>query len=378
MKKVKINLDIVLPDVPDEKDACVHRIIVAMESKKGIDKVHLVPETENAKAKLCFHYDPDAISINQVEKLAKQAGAEITEHYGHLLIEVSGIRHPRHARRIEVALRSVKGILWVSVSGTGFIQLEYNKENTSEETISKQIKRTGLRINKVEDFHIHTTSVDTDTMHLHVQEHKHEEHDHDHASPGHEHSHGGMFGEKTELIFAIICGVLLGAGFGLTFVKSISSSIPMAFYIGAYFFGGFYTTKEAIEGISKGEFEIDFLMLVAAIGAAILGQWAEGSLLLFLFSLGHSLEHYAMEKARKSIAALTELAPKKALLKNGQEVKIEDLKAGDIIIVKPNSKISADGIVVKGNSSINQAPITGESIPVDKTPVEDLNMDIAL
>ena len=121
-------------------------------------------------------------------------------------------------------------------------------------------------------------------------------------------------------------------------------------------------------------------MLVAAIGAAILGQWGEGGLLLFLFSLGHSLEHYAMEKAKKSIAALTELAPKTALLKNGEdikEVKIEELKAGDVIVVKLNSTISADGIVVNGNSSVNQAPITGESIPVDKIPVEDVNMDIA-
>ena len=183
-----------------------------------------------------------------------------------------------------------------------------------------------------------------------------------------------------ELIFAIICGALLGIGFRLSFVKNISSFIPLGFYIGAYFFGGFYTTKEAIEGISKGDFEIDFLMLVAAIGAAILGQWGEGGLLLFLFSLGHSLEHYAMEKAKKSIAALTELAPKTALLKNGEDIKeakIEELKAGDVIVVKPNSTISADGIVVNGNSSVNQAPITGESIPVDKIPVEDVNMDIA-
>src|SRR5690348_70311 len=84
-----------------------------------------------------------------------------------------------------------------------------------------------------------------------------------------------------------------------------------------------------------------------------------------------------MERAKKSIAALTALAPKTALLKTGndiREVKIEELKQGDVIVVKPNSKISADGIVVKGNSSVNQAPITGESIPADKVPVEDANM----
>lgn len=382
MEKTRINLDILLPEVPNERDECVNRMIKSLEYKRGIDKVHVVPEEGNNKAQLCFHYDPAAISINRIEQLAKIAGAEITEHYGHLLIEVSGVRHPRHARIIEAQIKSAKGILNASVSGTGFIQLEFDKEATSEEKIVQEIKKAGLGVNKVEDFHSHERIEPIAEKVEQEHEHKHDEqdHQHDHAGHDHEHAHGGIFGERTELIFAVICGVFLGIGFGLSFVKSISSFIPIGFYIGAYFFGGFYTTKEAIEGISKGNFEIDFLMLVAAIGAAVLGQWAEGSLLLFLFSLGHSLEHYAMEKARKSIAALTELAPKTALLKAGQELKevpIEELKAGDIIVVKPNSTISADGIVVNGNSSVNQAPITGESVPVDKTTVEDVNMDIA-
>ncbi len=208
--------------------------------------------------------------------------------------------------------------------------------------------------------------------------HSHDGHDHAH---GVAHAHGGIFGENTELIFAIICGVFLCVGFSVSFIKNVSPNISIALYGVAYLFGGFYTTKEAIEGISKGKFEIDFLMLVAAAGAAILGEWAEGALLLFLFSMGHSLEHYAMAKAKKSIAALTELAPKIALLKIGDELKevnIEDLKKGDIIVVRPNSKISADGIVVSGNSSVNQAPITGESIPVDKTPIENPDTDIEI
>src|SRR5690606_34108419 len=115
--------------------------------------------------------------------------------------------------------------------------------------------------------------------------------------------------------------------------------------------------------VFKGGFEIDFLMLVAAIGAAILGAWSEGALLLFLLSMGHALEHYAMNKARKSIAALAKLAPKTALRKkNGktEEIGIEKLSVGDIIVVKPNTKIPSDGVVVSGKSSVNQAPITGE------------------
>ncbi|MDM8175920.1 heavy metal translocating P-type ATPase [Olivibacter sp. 47] len=115
-------------------------------------------------------------------------------------------------------------------------------------------------------------------------------------------------------------------------------------------------------------------MLVAALGAGILGQWEEGALLLFLFSLGHALEHFAMEKARKSIEALADLAPKTALRKNQngtEEVPIEELGVDDVIVARPNTRIAADGIIINGTSSVDQSPITGESIPVDKSALEN-------
>lgn len=387
MEKTKINLDIVLPEVPDERDACVSRVIESIESKRGIDAIHIVPPEENKKARLCFHYDPSSISIDEIEELAKESGAEITQLYGHLVIQVSGIRQPRHARILEADINDLPGVLNASVSGTGFIGLEYEKSKTNEQKIEEAINSFGLQIIKVDNFRP-AQSRENEFYHEHSNDRpqhkdqcKEKKHAHQHTNGKEihttsccDHTHTGIFGEKTELIFSLICGAFLITGFGLSFVNGISLIIPICFYIIAYFFGGFYTTKEAIEGIGKGQFEIDFLMLVAAIGAAILGHWAEGALLLFLFSLGHSLEHYAMQKARKSIAALTQLTPKTALLKTGKnfkEVPIEDLKPGDIIVVKPNSTIAADGIVVNGSSSVNQAPITGESIPVDKVAVGD-------
>jgi Zn2+/Cd2+-exporting ATPase len=187
-------------------------------------------------------------------------------------------------------------------------------------------------------------------------------------------THVGILGKKTEIIFASLCGALLLTGFGLSFIESISRNVQIAFFCGAYLFGGYYATLEAFEGVSHGHFDIDFLMIVAAVGAAILGHWEEGALLLFLFSLGHSLEHYAFDKARKSIAALAELAPKTAFLKENddiREVAITELSISDVVLVRPHTKIAADGFVVNGTSSVNQAPITGESIPVDKVPVEN-------
>ncbi|PZR22343.1 MAG: heavy metal translocating P-type ATPase [Flavobacterium psychrophilum] len=198
------------------------------------------------------------------------------------------------------------------------------------------------------------------------------------ADKSHKDEHGGIFGANTELHFAIISGLLLGTGYGLSFAEGFPSWVSNSLYWGAYFFGGFFTLKEAIENIRKGVFEIDSLMLVAAAGAGILGEWAEGALLLFLFSLGHALEHYAMAKARKSIEALASLAPPVALVKRDgreEELPIEKLELDDTIVIKPNSKVPADGVVVKGEGSVNQAPITGESVPVDKKPVDDLQKD---
>lgn len=370
MNKKRIDLSIILPAIPNERDECVTKIIRALEGKNGIERVHIVPKSSGKTAQLCFHYEPDLISVSDVEAQAREAGAKLTKHYGHLLFEVSGIRHTRHARIIENGLKRLPGVVSVSVSASGFIQLEYEKEKTSELEMRQRVKNAQLKITSFDNFETQRKQdqKDDDAGTGHV-----------HKADGHEQLHGGVFGEKTELTFAIISGFFLGTGFGLSFLDSLPAFIPIALYIGAYIFGGSFTTKEAVVAVSKGNFEIDFLMLVAAIGAAVLGQWAEGALLLFLFSLGHSLEHYAMEKAKKSIAALTDLAPKTALLKQGEtlkEVNITDLRTGDTIVVKPNSKISADGIVIKGNSSVNQAPITGESVPVDKSPVDRPDIDI--
>jgi len=187
------------------------------------------------------------------------------------------------------------------------------------------------------------------------------------------HSENSVFGKKTELYFAILCGVFLCIGFLVEKLTSFPNWLSLSSYIASYFFGGYFITIEATQKIRKGGFDIDFLMIAAAAGAAYIDSWAEGALLLFLFSLGHALEHYAMNKATKSIEALGQLSPKTALIKkNGTliDIPIEDLQIGDVIIVKPNTKIAADGVIVKGSSSINQAPITGESIPVDKTFID--------
>ena len=134
----------------------------------------------------------------------------------------------------------------------------------------------------------------------------------DHAeSESDDHRHGGLLGSNTELIFALASGLALGFGFALEkLATGLPGWIPIALFVVAYIFGGFFTVREAFENLRQKRFEIDTLMLVAAAGAAALGAWAEGALLLFLFSIGHALEHYAMGRAKRAIEALAELAPR--------------------------------------------------------------------
>jgi Zn2+/Cd2+-exporting ATPase len=193
----------------------------------------------------------------------------------------------------------------------------------------------------------------------------------------HDHNHDSRFmvlGDRTELVFSLISGACLITGFLLAITSSAPAQVSLALYLLAYFFGGFFAILEVRQSLSHGKFQIDFLMLAAAAGAGILGEWAEGALLLFLFSFGHALESFAMGKARAAIAALAALAPKTALIKrNGVtlSIPIGDLIPGDLVIVKPNARIPADGIVAAGNSSVDQSSITGESMPVDKSPAND-------
>lgn len=139
----------------------------------------------------------------------------------------------------------------------------------------------------------------------------------------------------------------------------------------AYLAGGVGSAVAAWTALRRGRVDVNLLMLLAAAGAASLGEWSEGGILLFLFSLSNAMEFYAVGRTRRAIRALMELRPAEALVRrDGQEVIVpaEELRPGDVVIVRPAERLSADGIVVAGVSSVDQSPITGESIPVDVAP----------
>lgn len=389
--KLALDLPLLLPDIPNMADACVRRLMDDLSGRPGVEKVHVRESDNGSAAQLCIHYDPEQVPLARIRELVHAAGASLTESIGHAIWKVSGLGHTRRARTVTEHLIGMPGVLEADASAAGMIHVEYDRRRQSADGI-----RIALRdLDVVFEDAIDGAGSPAEAIKPECS-HEHGSHQPSHSKRssearqarsktgdkpaagdhGHDHEGAGPFGANSELVFALSCGALLAAGFVVgRFVPEAPGWVPVALYVAAYFFGGFYTLREAIENLRLKRFEIDTLMLVAAAGAAALGSWAEGALLLFLFSLGHSLEHYAMGRAKRAIEALAELAPDTAFVRrDGQvrEVPVEQLAVGDVVVVRPNERLPVDGFVTEGTSSINQAPVTGESVPVDKRPVDDV------
>ena len=357
-EKMQIEISLVLPSVPDKRGACIQRFVNMLESKEGIESTHIRGTVEKGADQFCIHFNPQELSVGEVRKLAIRAGAELERRFGYLVLKIDPI-HIRQARSLELEAMRINGVLEAAVSPVGLVRIEFDRRTIDEKSIQSELRNVGVLSIKDSDSAIPSEPVGAEPIV---------------ANETGDNEHGGAFGERTELIFAAICGVLLLAGWITSELRTASPWAPLSLYLTAFFVGGFFTFRDAFKSIRAFRLEIDLLMLVAAIGAATLGEWAEGALLLFLFSLGHALEHYAMGRAKRAIEALAKLAPPSALVRrDGQtaDVPVELLRLGDIVIVKPNERIPADGFVLKGQSSVNQAPITGESVPVDKRAVGD-------
>ena len=154
-------------------------------------------------------------------------------------------------------------------------------------------------------------------------------------------------------------------------VGGAASPTGSLLYAAAYLAGGTGSAFTAWAALRRGRIDVNVLMLVAAVGAASLGAWAEGGILLFLFSSSNAMEFYALGRTRRAIRALVALRPPVALVRRDGEtrtVPADTLRPGDVVLVRPAERLAADGIVTLGESSIDQAPITGESMPVDVAP----------
>ncbi len=179
--------------------------------------------------------------------------------------------------------------------------------------------------------------------------------------------------QNKEMQAALGSGIMMLIAWG---IAPYFATMSVIIYIAAYGIGGWTKAKEGIETLVKyRDLDVNLLMIAASLGAATIGYWNEGAMLIFIFALSGALESYATERSHKDISSLLALKPETALrIEDGQMniVAIEDLQPGDLLLVKPGELIPADGVVYRGSSFINQSSITGESMPVDKSAGDEV------
>ncbi|HQV94349.1 MAG TPA: heavy metal translocating P-type ATPase [Anaerolineales bacterium] len=328
---IDIDIPLLLPGVENEKDECLVRLESALQNKKGIIRAHV--ERDKSPVDLCLHYDPNLLTLSDVKRLAELAGAQIVNRFHHESIPIENMDCSDCSLVIEHSVGRMDGVLSVNVNyPTEKMWIEFDNHKVSRAAIEKRVRSLGYQI-PLNEFQ-------------------------------------ARLQENRELLFSLLSGLSLLIGWlgGLFF--GFPALLSIGFYVAAYLLGGWDISRHAWHALRERRLDTDGLMIVAAIGAAILGEFAEGALLLFLFSLGHALEERALDRARRAVRALADLAPKTALVRRDnkeQEMPVESLQLDDVVIVRPGVRIPIDGIILDGNSGIDQSSVTGESLPVDKT-----------
>ena len=346
MTTARLALDFLLPGHPPQDDVCVQGLSALLRSQRVVTGVALV--TSGARPELHVEYDPSRLSLPELNQAAREAGSEIQAQYRHESLKLAGLHCADCATSIESVTSRLAGVHLASANyASEKLDVVYDGALVDRTALAREVESLGYRVRE-------EAGPAGDTG----------------GSSGEPREHGRrVLGLSRELAQSLLAGLALAIGWVGESFLGLPAGVALALYLIAYIAGGWDATRHAVRAALKRRFDIDVLMVVAALGAAALGEWAEGALLLFLFSLGHALEHYAMDRARGAIRALADLSPKTARVRREggeQEIAVGELRIGDIVVVRPGERLPADGRVVRGASSVDQAPITGESLPVAK------------
>jgi len=405
---------------------CIARLKDDIQRLKGVKSVE---DTEDT-SKMVIEYDPNFTSLDLIESYVTRQGLKIKKHYEHEHYNIEGLDCPDCALKLEQSLSKIHGVTWVSLNfATCKLWFEYEPDQVTCEHILLSIQKAGYYYSEPEVTSVFThitgstfllEGVDcpdcatklekkismlegVDDVHINfsasTMKVKHEISTINRADiiasieeVGYKATiNEGKSPVKTSRFFALNNKRLLSTIFSGCFILVaigaylIKDSIPLysllignysltltnIVYLFAIISGGYYIAKSGYHSLLAKTFDMNFLMSVAVIGALAIGEYAEGAMVVFLFSLGNTLQSYTMDKARNAIRLLMDLAPKEAHLKKGGrllKVPVSELRIGDIIVVKPGEKVSVDGSIIKGTTTIDESPITGESKPADKLP----------
>jgi Zn2+/Cd2+-exporting ATPase len=321
--------------LPGEDTRCTQVLSDVLRGYSGIREVEL----DIDDGRLQVAYDPRAISDERAASLIRQAGEQAWERVSHCYLKSGSaceaclhqmsdelVNHYQKLARVHMAPHSTfdNGVMTVSLSN---------------------LDQTAVEVNRIEERFAPAPSFSI-------------------PKPGF--SRGQL-----EILFTALT-LVFGLAAAIGERTGILTPLWISFFYGiAYLAGGYYGLLDGLSLLRGRRLDVNLLMITAAVGAAIIGQPAEGVVLLFLFSLSNTLQTFAMDRSRKAIEKLMDLRPPVATVRRGSRIAtlpVEDLVLGDLVLVRPGERFPIDGVVINGNSDVDQSTITGESVPVQKEP----------
>ncbi len=310
---------------------CSFKLKEGLEQVKGVEEARLDAEA----AKLILTFDPNIVSFESLEHKARDLGCALAEQFGHETLTLTGLDCADCALKLEKAVGRLPGVVWVGANFAGSkLSVEFEAAKVDLGQIIRVINNLGYGVEE--------------------------------AGPPRPEPFWRRHAAALTTGFA---GVLLAAGFvaGLLGLPGVSVN---GLFAASIFIGGYFVARRGFYSLKTLSFDMNFLVTAAVIGAMLIGEWLDGAMVVFLFAVGNALESYSMERTRRVIRGLVALVPREARIRHGdheETVGVDKLKVGDVILVAPGERIAMDGVVGAGNSSVDQASVTGESMPVDKT-----------
>ena len=298
--------------------------------------------TDPVHARVDIDFDPRRLSESDVRALVNEHAGEVSSALQKSIFTLEGSACEACALKLETKVKKIQGVRRASATYLGkVLSVTFDSGIAGESDVFDRVRETGADIRPLD------------------------------------------LKRKTELPLwrKIRSGELneeISCGLGLAFLivalaveKTRGTGFTThALYLGAYVFAGQQGVRSAVASLRERVLDIDVLMVLAALGAAVIGAPFEGALLLFLFSFSNVLQRHALERTRKAIESLLTLRPSEALVKRAGgtvKVAVEDLEVGEIVIVRPGEQIPVDGVISEGSTNVDESSLTGESMPVSKT-----------